>query len=206
MSEKKNRFYEAHFIVKESALTNIQQELNKELEIIKTFNNVKTIYYGLNSVAGLREKTFGVVAEAMAVPLAYEIKHEKNGVHIIYSFEIEDADKTKIESLKELKRIAYLNNSVLRVMFSNFDNQYGAAQTKNPKKAKTAEVIQAKYAKNREAFLNAKTGMVSIEDIKSSANTDSDVESFETNFTDDVVVSDEQIETVVKKKRASSKK
>jgi ribosomal protein S6 len=194
------RRYEILVLLKKSALENINVAISNELSLIKHHKQFKTIFYGYEQVSGRREKVFQVVSEASISEIAYPIKHETKGVYVLFTFEAESVD------LVEFNRLMNLNNNVLRHLVINTDAIYGANALKNPKKAKTSEIIQGKYNAARDAFLNAKNG-ASLNDIKAASKVNVDLEEdTENTYVAPTMADEEAEEGAVVKKRRSSKK
>jgi ribosomal protein S6 len=195
--------YEALILLTPESLNNISSILSTELAFAKKQKNFATTYYGMIVKVGSRDKVFGVVNEPVAIPLAYEIKHQAKGVYVMYSFETEDT-----QNVQEFRKNLLINRNVLRYVVVNLDNEYGASATKNPKKIKTSGIIAAKYAKRRDEFIKSRTASVES-NIENIVDQLSDIESFDSEKpivegnNEELVVNDA---SVVKRRKRTTKK
>jgi small subunit ribosomal protein S6 len=77
--------------------------------------------------------------------MAYRIKKETNAYYYIFTFE---SDKT--ENIEEFRRLANINDKVLRCLIINITKSYGYNASVNPKKIAKAEIAHKKYLKYQE--------------------------------------------------------
>jgi small subunit ribosomal protein S6 len=77
--------------------------------------------------------------------MAYKIKKETNAYYYIFNFETENT-----EILHEFRRLANINDKVLRSLIINIEKAYGYNASVNPKKVAKAEATHKKYLKYQE--------------------------------------------------------
>lgn len=145
--------YEIMLLLKDSlSVENADKKADQLIASFKKANNFKETKWGLK-------------------PMAYTIKGCKQAHYYIYNFEIEDK-----QLIKEFRRIAQIDENVLRFLIINIEKNYGYRATINEKKvnkSKIKEKIYLEKQKRLESLLASRRdakNTKSIDDTKDENN------------------------------------
>ena len=114
--------YEIMLLLKASlSVENADKKADQLIASFKKANNLKETKWGLK-------------------PMAYAIKGCKQAYYYIYNFEIENK-----QLLKEFRRIAQIDENVLRFLIINIEKNYGYRATINEKKVNKSKIKEKIY-------------------------------------------------------------
>lgn len=109
--------YEIMILLKDSlSAEEADKKANLLVDLFKKADNFKETKWGLK-------------------PMAYAIKGFKQAYYYIYNFEIDDK-----QLLKEFRRVASIDENVLRFLIINIEKNYGYRATINEKKVSKSKV------------------------------------------------------------------
>lgn len=114
--------YEIMLLLKDSlSVENADKKADQLIASFKKADNLKETKWGLK-------------------PMAYAIKGCKQAYYYIYNFEIENK-----QLLKEFRRIAQIDENVLRFLIINVEKNYGYRATINEKKVNKSKIKEKIY-------------------------------------------------------------